>query len=161
MAAAKTGALISASAAIGAVLAGASPETVSALAAYGEELGMAFQLVDDLLGIWGDSSRTGKPVGADLRARKKSLPITYALTQPGPAAAELAAWFGMVDLDERDTEVLVAAALVEVAGGRAWATGEASRRLAAAKAALARAAIPDAVRDDLVGLGRYVVAREA
>jgi geranylgeranyl diphosphate synthase type I len=161
MAAAKTGALMSASAAIGAVLAGAGPDTVDALAAYGEELGVVFQLVDDLLGIWGDPARTGKPVGADLRARKKSLPITYALAQRCPAATELAAWLGVVDLDQRDTEAMMAAALVEVAGGREWAGAEATRRMARAEAALDRAPIPDPVRAELVTLGRYVVAREA
>jgi geranylgeranyl diphosphate synthase type I len=161
MAAAKTGSLLSASAAIGAVLAGAPPETVSALATYGEELGIAFQLVDDQLGIWGDSAQTGKPVGADLRARKKSLPITFALCQSGAASAELAAWFGSVDRAERDTEVLVAAALVEVAGGRTWAADEAGRRMALAEAALSRAATPEGVRADLLALGRYVVSREA
>jgi len=62
MAAGKTGALLSCAAAIGAVLAGADRASVAALAAYGGELGLAFQLVDDLLGIWGDSGVTGKPV---------------------------------------------------------------------------------------------------
>ena len=81
MAAGKTGALLGCSAAIGAVLAGAPVETVAALQIYGEELGLAFQLVDDLLGIWGDSAVTGKPVGSDLRARKKSLPISWALVR--------------------------------------------------------------------------------
>ena len=56
------------------------------------ELGLAFQLVDDLLGIWGDSELTGKPVGSDLRARKKSLPIAYALENGGRAGRQLASW---------------------------------------------------------------------
>ena len=57
MAAGKTGALLACAAAVGAVLAGATPGVVDALAAYGAELGLAFQLVDDLLGIWGDPAR--------------------------------------------------------------------------------------------------------
>src|SRR5439155_14543220 len=62
MAAGKTGALLSASASIGAVLAGAPPAVVSALGTFGAHLGIAFQLIDDVLGIWGDPSVTGKPV---------------------------------------------------------------------------------------------------
>jgi geranylgeranyl diphosphate synthase type I len=87
MAAGKTGALVSCSAAVGAVLAGAPADTIAALEAYGERVGLAFQLEDDLLGIWGDPAVTGKPALADLRARKKSLPVAAALATGGPAAA--------------------------------------------------------------------------
>jgi geranylgeranyl diphosphate synthase type I len=160
MAAGKTGSLLGASAAIGAVLAGATPEVVAGLRTYGEQLGLAFQLVDDLLGIWGETAQTGKPVGADLRARKKSLPVTYALSQDTAASAELAVWLAG-DGPERDGEVLLAAALVEVAGGRAWATEEATRRLQRAEAALHEIDLVPTVRDELVELARYVVARES
>ncbi|MCU1488921.1 MAG: polyprenyl synthetase family protein, partial [Acidimicrobiaceae bacterium] len=61
MEAGKTGALLGCAAAIGAVLAGASDEVVRALDCFGMELGLAFQAVDDLLGIWGDPATTGKP----------------------------------------------------------------------------------------------------
>ncbi len=54
-------------------------------------MGLAFQLTDDLLGIWGATEVTGKPVRADLRARKKSLPVVAALTSGAPEAAELKA----------------------------------------------------------------------
>jgi geranylgeranyl diphosphate synthase type I len=160
MAAGKTGALLGCAAAIGAVLAEAPPETVTALSTYGEEMGLAFQLVDDLLGIWGETAVTGKPVGADLRARKKSLPITYALTQDCPAARELELWLATDDAD-RDADVLLAAALVEVAGGREWAANEATRRLGLAEAALLTAPIPTGVRDELVELARFVVERDS
>ena len=79
MAGGKTGALLAASAAIGAVLAGAADDVVDALTTFGSQFGLAFQLVDDVLGIWGDPTVTGKPVYSDLRSRKKSLPVTYAL----------------------------------------------------------------------------------
>lgn len=79
----KTAALIAASLALGALVAdpGLRPAAVEhdrrvdALARMGEHLGLAFQIRDDMLGIWGDEDATGKPVGADIRARKKSLPI--------------------------------------------------------------------------------------
>jgi geranylgeranyl diphosphate synthase type I len=160
MAAAKTGALLSASAAIGAVLAGGSEPLVAALATYGAELGLAFQLVDDMLGIWGDPAVTGKPVCSDLRSRKKSLPVTYTLAHGGVAARELAEW--LADGGEHDEAALRRAAdLVAAAGGRDWAAGEADRRLALARNALDRVGLPDQARDGLVALGEFIVSREA
>jgi geranylgeranyl diphosphate synthase type I len=158
MAAGKTGALLACSATIGAVLAGGAPTAVVALSTYGAELGLAFQLVDDLLGIWGDRSRTGKPVGSDLRARKKSLPVTYALQYGGEPGRQLAEW--LRDRDDTDTGVRYAADLVEAAGGRAWAEEEARRRMALAEAALAAAGLRPDAHDELLALGRFVVERE-
>jgi len=160
MAAGKTGALLGCSAAIGAVLAGAAQPAVGALRRYGEELGLAFQLVDDLLGIWGDQAATGKPVGSDLRARKKSLPVAYALESGSPAATELAGWLATPGPDS-DDEVRRAAELVEIAGGRGWAKAEAVRRLDAASSALGDADLDPVARDELVALGRFVVSRES
>jgi len=91
MSAAKTGALLGCAASIGAVLAAAPDATVGALRDFGCHLGLAFQAVDDLLGIWGDPARTGKPAGSDLRQRKKSMPIVSALAAGGDEAEELRA----------------------------------------------------------------------
>lgn len=160
MAAGKTGSLLACSAAIGAVLAGAPAATVGALSTYGAELGLAFQLVDDLLGIWGDAATTGKPVGSDLRARKKSLPVAFALADGGPASAALAHWLATEGPDT-DGDIARAAELVETAGGRAWAAEEATRRLALAESALGTVDLdPDAV-DELIALGRFVVTRNS
>jgi geranylgeranyl diphosphate synthase type I len=160
MAAGKTGALLACSASIGAVLAGAPAHAVAALSAFGAELGLAFQLVDDLLGIWGDSATTGKPVGSDLRARKKSLPVTFAMAQGGAAGEALAQWLGTLGPDT-DTDIARAADLVELAGGRAWAAEEATRRLSLGESALAAADLDRAAVDELIALGRFVVARES
>lgn len=89
MCAAKTGALLGCAASIGAVLAGAPTATVGALRDFGAQLGLAFQAVDDLLGIWGDPATTGKPAGNDLRQRKKSMPVVAALAAGGEEADEL------------------------------------------------------------------------
>ena len=80
MIARKSAALLSCSAAIGAGVAGAREEWSAALARYGHLLGMAFQIRDDVLGIWGRSEKTGKPAG-DLYRKKKSLPSLYALSR--------------------------------------------------------------------------------
>lgn len=74
MAEAKTGALLGCACAVGALYAGADDEDVEALDAFGREAGLAFQLIDDVIGIWGDPGRTGKPAGADLMARKSRCP---------------------------------------------------------------------------------------
>lgn len=163
MAAGKTGALLGCASAIGAVLAGADDCTVSALATFGEQLGLAFQLIDDLLGIWGDAAVTGKPVGSDLRARKKSLPIAFAIGSGTPAGEELGAWLATEAPAGGDPDEVIAKASiwVEQAGGRDWALLEASARLALAEAALARADIPGEVQAELIALGQFVVARDS
>ena len=89
MSTAKTGALLGCAASIGAILAGAPPATVRALRDFGRHLGVAFQATDDLLGIWGDPATTGKPIGNDIRQRKKSMPIVAALAAGDDEAKEL------------------------------------------------------------------------
>jgi geranylgeranyl diphosphate synthase, type I len=162
MASGKTGALLSASAAIGAVLAGAPEEVVDALATYGAQLGIAFQLVDDLLGIWGDPAITGKPVYSDLRSRKKSLPVTYALGQGGAAGRELATWLrdGVSETQVADGEAR-AADLIEAAGGRRWAQAEARRRITAAVQALHSVPISAGPREELAAIAHFIVERES
>jgi geranylgeranyl diphosphate synthase type I len=63
---------------IGAALAGADAEQLAALSAFGHPVGMAFQLRDDVLGVFGDESETGKPSGDDLREGKRTVLIAYA-----------------------------------------------------------------------------------
>ncbi|MEV7387108.1 polyprenyl synthetase family protein [Streptomyces sp. NPDC091215] len=125
----KTGALLGCAVALGAALGGASETTVDALDRAGRQLGVAFQLVDDVLGIWGDPAVTGKPVHGDLRERKKTYPVLAALGSPaGPRLAEL------LDTPACTAE---AAALIEEAGGRTAALAEARRHTARAEALLA------------------------
>jgi geranylgeranyl diphosphate synthase type I len=161
MADAKTAALLSASAAIGAALADALPDQVAALAGYGRHLGLAFQLVDDVLGIWGEPAVTGKPLMADLRSRKTSLPVARVIELGGPTGAEVARWL-IGDGSDTDTELARVAALLEQAGGRAWARSAAAEHAAAATTALDR--LPDAparVLDELRELAAFVVSRDA
>ncbi len=159
MAAGKTGALLAASAAIGAVLAGGPPELVGALHSYGQHLGAAFQLVDDLLGIWGDPAVTGKPVLSDLRSKKKTLPVSWALAADDAAARELATWYSGSTVNEEGLQR--AAELVEQGGGRAWAAAEAHRQMEHAELALTRVELPDGPREELLTLGRALTVRNA
>ena len=79
MIAGKTAALLSASAACGAILGGAASSLVEAYGAFSRELGLAFQITDDILGIWGDTGVTGKSTASDLVSKKKTLPVLYAM----------------------------------------------------------------------------------
>ncbi len=75
----KTAALISAAARFGAMLATDDAAMISTLARFGENIGLAFQITDDILGIWGDPNLTGKSAAADILSKKKSLPIIFGL----------------------------------------------------------------------------------
>ncbi|MGW4998564.1 family 2 encapsulin nanocompartment cargo protein polyprenyl transferase [Streptomyces hydrogenans] len=157
MAIAKTGALLGCSCALGALYAGAGEEEVAALDSFGREAGLAFQLIDDLIGIWGDPERTGKPAGADLVARKKSLPVVAALTSGTAAGEELAELYSRTELDGR--ALRAAADAVERAGGRDWAQAQAADRMGRAVEHLARA-VPDlSAAGDLLALAEFVTRR--
>ncbi len=75
----KSAALIATSAQLGAVIASLPPEESQRYADFGRNLGLAFQIRDDILGIWGDPEKTGKSAATDIISRKKSLPILYGL----------------------------------------------------------------------------------
>jgi geranylgeranyl diphosphate synthase type I len=159
MAGDKTGALIACACSIGAMLADAPAPLVTGLAAFGSEVGLAFQLVDDLLGIWGSPEVTGKPVLSDLRARKKSLPVVAALTAEHGAAPELHALLTRPE-ELTEDDLVRAASLVEEAGGRAWAEAEANSRMEAAARHLEGTGIPTDVRDELLDIAAFVTFRD-
>jgi geranylgeranyl diphosphate synthase type I len=161
MARGKTAALMSASAAIGAVLAGAPVTVTNALATYGDQLGLVFQLIDDVLGIWGRPEITGKPVYSDLRSRKKTLPVTWVVENGGPAGRELAAWLADTSGGTSDGELADVAELVERGGGRTWAIEEAASRAALAEAAIAHVSPAAEHAEQLRALVHYLIDREA
>ncbi|GGY34194.1 polyprenyl synthetase family protein [Streptomyces djakartensis] len=149
----KTGALLGCAAALGAVLGGAAPETVTALDRMGRHLGIAFQIADDVLGIWGDPRVTGKPVHGDLRERKKTLPVLIALDSP--LGGRLATLLESGDAPD------AAAELIERAGGRSAAMAEARSHLAAVETALAGLPWEAGAAGELRSLLGFLVRRDS
>ncbi|MEV6522672.1 family 2 encapsulin nanocompartment cargo protein polyprenyl transferase [Longispora sp. NPDC051575] len=159
MAEGKTAALLGASCALGALFGGGRPEQVEHLGAFGQHLGLAFQFVDDLLGIWGDPAVTGKPVYSDLQNRKKSLPVVAALSSGTDEGRELAALY---DREEplTGTELARAADLIDGAGARTWSQNQAHDLLGRALERLGAAGPTDRVAAELGGLARLVTRRD-
>ncbi len=137
MIAGKTGALLAVAPEIGALAAGASPERAACYRRYGTALGRAFQLQDDILGVWGDEAATGKSAASDILSKKKTLPVILALAHPvvGPRMAALYRGPAFTPAD-----VPAILALLEEAGARTQVEAEVRRATAEAHAALALAA---------------------
>ena len=159
MAGDKTAALMSCACSIGSIHVGAPPQLAMGLAAFGAHAGLAFQLTDDLLGIWGAPEVTGKPVRSDLRARKKSLPVVAALSAGTAGAGELAALLAREEALSED-DLALAAGLVEAAGGKTWTENEAATQLAAAHKCLADTDMPGDVRAEFAGIAEFITARQ-
>ena len=98
MVAGKTAALLSACCHIGSILGGADESKQDAYRSFGHALGMAFQVQDDILGIWGDEAITGKSAASDLLEGKKSLPVLHGLSWGGKFAERW--WQGPIQPDE-------------------------------------------------------------
>jgi geranylgeranyl diphosphate synthase, type I len=159
MEAGKTAALLACAASIGAVAVGAPADVVAALRDYGHELGMAFQLIDDILGINGDPEITGKSASSDVRAGKRSAPVVAALTAGTDASRRLADLLA-AGAPSSDDDVILATKLIEEAGGIDWAAREADGHLARALGRLDALPSERPVVDDLVAIARYVVDRD-
>ncbi len=122
----KTASLISASCRIGPLIAGAPEGTAEALGKYGEYLGLAFQIADDMLDFTGDADTMGKPVGSDLREGKITLPLIRALASARDGERQrIEAILRREDQAESDWEEVVN--FVETQGGIGSAAEEARR----------------------------------
>ena len=153
----KTAALFSAATEVGGVIAGAPEATVTALRTYGDALGIAFQIVDDLLDYGGSSDTIGKNVGDDFRERKLTLPVIKAVARAD--ATERAFWIRTIEKgDQRAGDLEEAMDLLSRHGAMEETRAEALGWAAKAKAALAT--LPaHALGDMLADLADYVVAR--
>ncbi len=154
----KTAAMFATPFALGALLGGGDARTVDAFRAFGRHVGMAFQAADDLLGIWGDPSVTGKPTSDDLRARKMTLPVIAAIEAAGPESATLARDYASPPAPTEDYAAL--ADRIERLGGRAATLEFAASEDADARAALERVHLAPAWRAALLEFSALVASRE-
>ncbi|WP_395658884.1 polyprenyl synthetase family protein [Nocardioides sp.] len=142
---------------IGAALAGASPETIAELARFGLPLGEAFQLRDDLLGVFGDPSATGKPAGDDLIEGKRTVLVALALDAAPPAeAARLDAALGTALSPD---EVAELCAIIDDSGAHAQVEAVIEELATHAVTALDRAQVDDHAREVLRGLAAAATQR--
>ncbi len=136
----KTAALIAGSAEAGAILATEDEAIIAAYRRFGWSLGLAFQLNDDLLGIWGDAAVTGKET-SDIAARKKTLPLIYALgATAGSDGERLRAILAQSDVPATAAEVAEARAILERVGAHAYTREQARQHRDAALAEMGVAA---------------------
>ena len=153
----KTAALFSAATEVGGIIASASEAQVQALFTYGDALGVAFQIVDDLLDYGGTDADIGKNTGDDFRERKVTLPVIRAVANA--TAEERAFWVRVIEKGDQQPGDLDHARTI-MAGHGAMESAKAEALTWAAKARAALGALPDhplrAMLDDLAG---YVVAR--
>jgi geranylgeranyl diphosphate synthase, type I len=157
MAAGKTGALLAGACALGASIGGGTPDQVECLRGFGEHLGLAYQCLDDVRGIWGDPRATGKAARSDLVNRKKTLPVVATLCSGTAAGRELALLYhgeGPLAAENVDR----AATLIETAGGRDWAETRAVEHQQQAMECVRAARLTAVTEAELAGLARLVTA---
>jgi len=153
----KTAALISASIEAGALLATDDEDVIGHYRRFGWSLGLAFQLNDDLLGIWGQEQKTGK-VPTDVARHKKTLPVLYAFEHAAPADRERLAELRAKPVPS-DAEIADVVAILERAGADTFTRTEARRHRDAALAELdGLAAVEPAAREKLAGIINSVIS---
>jgi len=150
----KTAALAACACEIGALIAAAPDTRRERLRTFGRHLGLAFQMRDDVLGVWGDPAITGKPVGADVARRKKSLPILYGLKH----SAELRALLAQERLSTAN--VRYATELLQETGSRAYAERLTREHHVQALAALEEAHLEGPAAEALHELAQTLLSRE-
>ncbi len=154
----KTGALLEASAKVGALLGNGNPEQVQALAEYGRLIGMTFQMRDDVLGVAGEREKFGKPIGSDVREGKRTLIVVRTLsTAPPEDRATLLRALGKRDASE--AELKAAIDVLKHAGAVDYVAERARELVAQAKSKLK--ALPESrAREVLSELANFTIKRE-
>jgi geranylgeranyl diphosphate synthase type I len=149
----KTAALLAACAELGSLAAGTNETTQAAFQQFGQYLGLAFQVQDDYLGLWGDSALTGKSSESDLVTGKKTLPVLYGLSQAGEFAHR---WNAGPILPEETRQI---AALLAQEGARDFTRETTNRLTQLALEALSIAASDTRGADALTKLASQLIQR--
>lgn len=150
----KTASLIATSTELGVLVAGASAEQCMHYRDFGYALGIAYQVRDDFLGVWGKSSTTGKPTGDDLRARKKTLPIILGLER----SEQLRALYNQAPQSDAELETVIT--LLEETGVLEEVANIELDKVEIALGKLSNACPKGAAGEALVSLTRQLLGRE-
>jgi len=155
----KTGLLIASSCEVGAIYAEADEDAIAALRSYGEHLGCAFQIIDDILDYLGDSAATGKAVGNDLAEGKMTLPLIIALTKADDSDRQYVMQGLCCDSKELSVEKVIS--IIDKYDGFTGARSQAEQAIVKAFAALELFDSPEVrkQREFLQKLGQFVLKR--
>lgn len=151
----KTASLIGCATQLGSLLGTADRETVEHYRIFGHQLGLAFQVIDDILGIWGEEKTTGKGVGEDIVNKKKSLPVVYALQKGDRELREI---YSQESIAPREVQMVIEK--LDSLGAREYARQAATQHRQLALAALEKADIQNRAQDKLQQLALFLVERE-
>jgi geranylgeranyl diphosphate synthase type I len=148
----KSAALIACATELGALLGGAEPAIVTAYREFGLDLGMAFQVMDDILGVWGAEDETGKSTSSDILSHKKTLPIVYGMRDPA-----LQALYAQEKVSASDVPRVIE--ILERCGARGYAEQAAEAYSAQALLHLERTGLDTAAHRDIGQLARWLLGR--
>lgn len=155
----KTAALMACALESGAMLATRDEGVVAGFREAGRSLGMAFQIRDDILGVWGDERETGKPSGNDIRRKKKSLPVVYALEKArGPSKECLVSFYGN-GVSGAEANVKAVLSVLDKVSARARAQALADKYRQEAAERLAGLPLTENGRRDIAELLDFLVER--
>ena len=159
MIACKTGALFRSGLEIGASVATADAADVDAFSRFGSNIGRAFQIRDDYLGIWGDTATSGKAAGNDIRRRKKSFPVVFALEQAnGAALDDLTRIYQQEELDDKDVDRVLD--ILDELGSKEQSDKIAEASAEEAVESLKGVSLPDWAREEAEDLVDFLAHRE-
>jgi len=144
---------------VGALLGGATQKQLDVFTAYGIPLGQAFQLQDDMLGLFGNAEKLGKPVDSDLKEGKRTLLILKALEKASKKErAELLAALGNKDVTPAQVDRV--REIVKSTGSFDYSKALAARLAAEARDAVAKSKFEKDGKDYLLGIADYLINRE-
>jgi len=155
----KTGVLFDCSLRLGGLLGSEHRGVIEGLGRCGRLLGVTFQVRDDMLGVWGAESETGKAAAADIRRRKKSLPVVYALERAQGATAEaLERAYAKPELDEGDVSIVLEA--LDALGAQAYCREVARGRKEGALAALDGLQLEPSATEEIRQVADFMLERD-
>jgi geranylgeranyl diphosphate synthase type I len=157
----KTAALLATAMEMGAIVATDDRHVIDHLRGFGEHLGMAFQIQDDILGAWGDEALTGKSAATDIRDKKKTLPVVYVLGHPDERGSarrlgELFSRKGPLDGES----IQEALSLLERAGAQEFSESMAEAYYRRALASLEQTGIENSAQANLRDLAASLMNRD-